>query len=132
MRTAPGRSHDRVDVHNSLGLDIELGSLQQAHFFDRANIDNGCFPSNRFDKATHVRSEQIRSPTEDQNTRQKKRVSSDAFRFHITVLFSTHSPGAINTSLRGNVRINDSDLLKFVARTSTGFPAIHAERSIDS
>jgi hypothetical protein len=43
-----------------------------------------------------------------------------------------HSLGAMNTSLRGNLRIDDSGWLKFVARTSTGLPAIHAERSIDS
>src|SRR5438067_5068445 len=43
----------------------------------------------------------------------------------------THSFGATNTSLLGKVRNVDSGLLKFVARTSTGLPAIHAERSID-
>jgi hypothetical protein len=36
----------------------------------------------------------------------------------------------MKTSLRGNFSNKDAGLLKFVAKTSTGLPAIHAERSI--
>src|SRR5436190_4536721 len=84
---------------NAFAVDVELCSLQHAHFLYRANIDNRRFPSNRFDKATHVRTEQMRSVTGDQNT-QKQRVASDALRFHISVLFWTHSLGAMNASLK--------------------------------
>ena len=69
---------------NAFAVDVELCSLQHAHFLYRANIDNRRFPSNRFDKATHVRTEQMRSVNGDQNT-QKQRVASDALRFHISV-----------------------------------------------
>src|SRR6266550_5192289 len=82
LRIAPRSSHHRFDVHNCLCLEVELCSLQHAHFLNRANIDDWCFPSNRFDKATHVRTEKMHSITRDQNTRQKECVSSETFRFH--------------------------------------------------
>ena len=95
----PRSSHHCFGLYKCLCFDVELCSLKHAHFLYRANIDNRRFPSNRFDKATHVRTEQMRSVTEVQNT-QKRRVASDTFRCHISVLFWTHLLGAMNASLK--------------------------------
>ena len=61
VRIAADSSDHRFDVHNCLRFDIEFCSLHHAHFFHRANIDNGRLPSNEFDKATHVGGKQIRA-----------------------------------------------------------------------
>src|SRR5262245_36587230 len=77
LRIVSSTSNYCFDVHNSLRLDVELCSLQFAHFLDRANIDNRCFPSNRLDKTAHVSAQKIHSGAADQYTSQKQTISSE-------------------------------------------------------